>query len=112
MSNLDLTNWQTREWETVDGKPVRLLAIDARCAAARKPLLGLVTLAPGDHGYSHCFNHQPPEVWIPELIRNEYDRTPDNLGCPGFESEWDDGADEIARKILERLKARALIGQG
>jgi hypothetical protein len=60
---------------------------------------------PGDHGYSHCDQHQPLETWIAELIRNEYDRAPDlgRAGYPAFEREWNDGAEEIARKIVERL---------
>ena len=58
---------------------------------------------PGNHGYSHCDQHQPDAVWIADLIRNEYDRAP---GHYRPSDSWDDGADEIARKIIERLAAK------
>lgn len=73
---------------------------DTQCSSCGR------SFGPGPHGFSHCFSHQGPEVWIPELIRNEYDKAPDlgdKGGYPGWESEWNDGADDIARKIIERF---------
>lgn len=69
------------------------------------------SFGPGDNGFSHCDQHQPPEVWIPILIRNEFDKAPDlgKAGYAAFDREWDDGADGIARKIIDRfasLRAR------
>ena len=58
---------------------------------------------PGDHGFSHCDQHQPPEVWIAELIRAEYDQAPRDYRAS---DNWDDGADDIAKKITERFDAK------
>lgn len=65
------------------------------------------SFGPGDHGFSHCDQHQAPEVWIPQLIRDHFDKAPDlgSAGYKAFDDSWDDGADDIARKIIERFKA-------
>lgn len=41
--------------------------------------------------------------WIADLIREEFDPRPSNEAYPAQWDGWDDGAEEIASKIIQQL---------
>lgn len=55
MKQLDLTDWQNAEWETRDGRPVRLLCVDRDGGACGlPPLVGLIRVAGGETEETWC----------------------------------------------------------